>query len=163
MSKPKILQIVGFKNSGKTSLVCTWTAYVKSLGMRVGTVKHDAHHFEIDHEGTDSWKHREAGSESVVIISPHQTAWIEASSQPLENVLQRMAHLDIVLIEGFKLATWPKVVIVKSAEDRQLAAALNEVVAVLYWDDFGDDLSVPCFHINDQSAQLRWLHHFLTD
>ena len=68
--KPALVAIVGKSDSGKTTLIEKVVPELVKLGLRVGTVKHDAHSFEIDHPGKDSWRHGQAGAEAYVIASP---------------------------------------------------------------------------------------------
>lgn len=65
---PNVLQIVGYKNTDKTTLIERLTERLTALGYRVGTIKHDAHRFEVDHAGTDSWRHRQAGAASEIVL-----------------------------------------------------------------------------------------------
>ena len=67
---PCIICVTGKKKSGKTTLVTGLVEELRRRGHSVGTAKHDVHGFEMDREGTDSWKHKRAGSETVVISSP---------------------------------------------------------------------------------------------
>ena len=71
---PPIICIVGKKQSGKTTFMEKLVPELMALGISVGTIKHDAHSFDMDHEGKDSWRHRRAGAETVVISSPTQIA-----------------------------------------------------------------------------------------
>ena len=68
--RPALVAIVGKSDSGKTTLIEKLVPELVRLGLRVGTVKHDAHSFEIDHPGKDSWRHGQAGAEAYVIASP---------------------------------------------------------------------------------------------
>jgi molybdopterin-guanine dinucleotide biosynthesis protein B len=156
MSSPFILQVVGYKNSGKTTLVCEWIKQIKQLGYRVGSIKHDAHDFEIDHKGTDTWEHKAAGADAVAITSPHQTALIEAVETPLNKLIERMQHLDVILIEGFKQAEWPKVVLLKSKSDLELIGLTN-VAAIIAWTDLQLDSTLPIFLIDEIQTQQQWL------
>ena len=64
---PPIVSIVGKSDSGKTTLLEKLVAAIRSRGYRVGTIKHDTHGFDIDHEGKDSWRHKKAGARTVVL------------------------------------------------------------------------------------------------
>jgi molybdopterin-guanine dinucleotide biosynthesis protein B len=160
MSAPIILQVVGYKNAGKTTLVCEWIKVLKQQGYRVGSLKHDAHEFEMDREGTDTWAHRSAGADAVAITSKHQTAFIESVETPLTELIRRMGHLDIILIEGFKQALWPKVVLVKSQEDLELIGRLQQVVAIITWESLEIHHPIPIFSLDDRQALKRWLIGF---
>jgi molybdopterin-guanine dinucleotide biosynthesis protein B len=130
MTHPPIIQIIGYKNSGKTTLVCKLVAELRARGYRVGTVKHDAHEFDIDHEGRDTRQHYEAGAEAVAITSPQRSALIRRSPAALEELAAMMPDVDVVLAEGFKEAPHPKIVLLRSETDRELAERASGVFAV---------------------------------
>ena len=103
--KPALVAIVGKSDSGKTTLVEKVVPELVKLGLRVGTVKHDAHSFEIDHPGKDSWRHGQAGAEAYVIASPERLAFIQKLSVELElvEIVERFYQgFDIVVAEGYK-------------------------------------------------------------
>ena len=101
-----ILSIIGKSKSGKTTLIEKLIPELNSRGFRVGTVKHAHHGFEIDHPGKDSFRHREAGAETVVLYSKDKIA-IQRNIQEkmsLNEIIQTYfpANLDVILVEGFK-------------------------------------------------------------
>ena len=92
-------------DSGKTTLIEKVVPELVKLGLRVGTVKHDAHSFEIDHPGKDSWRHGHAGAEAYVIASPARLAFITKLDGELERaeiVRRYYDGFDIVVAEGYK-------------------------------------------------------------
>lgn len=156
-----IMQVVGYKNSGKTTLVERLVEALTEAGCRVGTVKRDAHEFEVDHAGTDSWRHRRAGAAMTAITSAARTAVMEERHTPLSELLQRMAQMDVVLVEGFKHEPYPKIVIARRAEDEELVRQLDHVAAVVTWmpdreREYGGG-GVPYFSITDTGALIEWL------
>ena len=96
--KPALVAIVGKSDSGKTTLIEKVVPELVKLGLRVGTVKHDAHSFEIDHPGKDSWRHGQAGAEAYVIASPERLAFITkldgelAAHRDRRPLLRRLRH-----------------------------------------------------------------------
>lgn len=72
---PPTLCMVGFSNSGKTTILVGLVGALKARGFRVGTVKHDVHGFEMDHRGKDSWRHKQAGASMTIISAPDQIGW----------------------------------------------------------------------------------------
>ena len=103
--KPALVAIVGKSDSGKTTLVEKVVPELVKLGLRVGTVKHDAHSFEIDHPGKDSWRHGQAGADAYVIASPERLAFIAKLKEELElvDIVKRFYQgFDIVVAEGYK-------------------------------------------------------------
>lgn len=126
-----VLQIAGYKNSGKTTLASAIVRRLSSRGYLIGTIKHDAHSFEPDVPGTDTWKHREAGAYATAITSPSRTAWTMERPTSLETLLNEMRQhaLDAVIVEGFKDAPYPKVVLLRDETDAELLRLPN-IVAV---------------------------------
>ena len=108
---PPLVCIVGYSGSGKTTLMVNLIASLTRRGLRVGTIKHDAHGFQMDHPGKDSFRHKAAGAETSIISSPHQMAMVtdvDHDHAP-QDLLPMLANMDIVLAEGFKRAPLPKV------------------------------------------------------
>ncbi|CAH1223538.1 Molybdopterin-guanine dinucleotide biosynthesis adapter protein [Paenibacillus plantiphilus] len=132
-SGPFILQIVGYKNSGKTTLVTELIRRFKGDGCTVGTAKHDAHSFTIDTPGTDTWKHGEAGADITAISSSTNSAVLLSSSASLTELLAYMHNVDIVLVEGFKPEPYPKLVLLRSLADIPLLHELANPIAAIVW------------------------------
>ncbi|MEJ2156120.1 MAG: molybdopterin-guanine dinucleotide biosynthesis protein B [Desulfobacteraceae bacterium] len=114
---PPIVSIVSKKRSGKTTLLEKLIPELKRRGYRVGTVKHDTHGFDIDHEGKDTYRHKACGAEAVMISSPWKLSFIKDSKEDLsldKLVSIYMNDLDIVLTEGYKRANMPQVEVFRS-------------------------------------------------
>ena len=104
-AQPALVAIVGKSDSGKTTLIEKVVPELVKLGLRVGTVKHDAHSFEIDHPGKDSWRHGQAGAHAYAIASPERLAFITKldGEMPLADIARRFfAGFDLVVAEGYK-------------------------------------------------------------
>jgi len=102
---PALVAIVGKSDSGKTTLIEKVVPELVRLGLRVGTVKHDAHSFEIDHPGKDSWRHGQSGAQAYVIASRERLAYIARldGEVPLDDIARRyFAGFDLVVAEGYK-------------------------------------------------------------
>ncbi|EXX85027.1 molybdopterin-guanine dinucleotide biosynthesis protein B [Paenibacillus darwinianus] len=136
-SNPLIIQIVGFKNTGKTTLVCRLVERFKSDGRIVATLKHDAHAFEMDHPDTDTWRHRQAGADITAIASPDRTAILYDQTTGPEELVSAVAArgADVVVVEGFKSAGYPKLVLIKHAEDAEVLLQLSRPAAAVVWPD----------------------------
>jgi molybdopterin-guanine dinucleotide biosynthesis adapter protein len=102
----QVFGIVGRKNSGKTHLVTRLVRLATTRGLRVSTVKHAHHDFDVDVPGKDSWLHRAAGAHEVLVASAQRWALMHehhgGPEPPLEQLLARLAPCDLVLVEGFK-------------------------------------------------------------
>ena len=116
---PPLLAIVGKKNSGKTTLTVRLAAALTGRGWRIMTIKHGSHTFNMDPVNTDTYRHYHEGqAERVAMISPDKFALVVRSEQPTtpqEVAAQHMADADLVLCEGFKATTLPKVEIFRRA------------------------------------------------
>jgi molybdopterin-guanine dinucleotide biosynthesis protein B len=108
----KVFGIAGYKNAGKTTLVVDLVREFSARGLRVATIKHAHHEFDIDHPGKDSFLHREAGAEEVIVASARRWAHIrelESSREPaLSELLSRLSDPDIALVEGYKHGDHPR-------------------------------------------------------
>lgn len=148
----RIIQIVGYKNSGKTTLTCEFVRELSKQGQRVGTLKHDAHDFEPDIPGKDTWQHRQAGARITAISSSTRTAWVQEQSTPVEQLVNQMESqsVDILIIEGYKSAPYPKIVLLRNETDAELLALPNIIAAIVRdlnttIEKMTNDLAIPLF------------------
>ena len=144
-----IVSVVGKSGSGKTTLLEGLIRELKRRGYRVGTIKHDAHSFEIDRPGKDTWRHAQAGSDHVVISSPQRVASIRRVQHEcsLQELAAGMADVDLVLTEGYKRGSAPKIEVSRRARSETLICRPDELVAVASDQPF--DLDVPQYDLND--------------
>ncbi len=120
---PPVFCLIGTSNSGKTTLITRLIKIFKQRGLKVGTIKHHPHAFDIDHEGKDSWLHQQAGADATVITSPSQTALIRKTREQLDPkaiISRDLNDMDIVLIEGFKHSSFPKIEVHRQAQRSNL-------------------------------------------
>ena len=112
-----IFGIAGWKNSGKTTLVEALVREFCSRGLKVSTVKHAHHAFDIDTQGKDSHRHRMAGASEVLVASQSRWALIHElrfeEEAPLSELLQHLQPCDLVLVEGFKAEAYPKLEVLR--------------------------------------------------
>lgn len=104
-AQPAVVQVVGASGSGKTTLIEGLIPRLRAHGLRVGSVKHAHHGFEMDRPGKDSWRHAQAGAEAVAAVSPTQAAWMLQTPKELglaEVVEAMRPYADLILVEGFK-------------------------------------------------------------
>ncbi|MGD0103183.1 MAG: molybdopterin-guanine dinucleotide biosynthesis protein B [Rhodopila sp.] len=107
----RVLGIVGWSGSGKTSLLTSILPLLRRTGLRVSTVKHTHHDFDMDRPGKDSFRHREAGAHEVLIASGARWALLHELEGPepaLSDLLQKLDPVDLVLVEGYKTHPFPK-------------------------------------------------------
>jgi len=125
-----VFGITGWKNAGKTTLTERLVAEFVRRGWTVATVKHAHHAADIDHPGTDSFRHRAAGATEVALVTAERFAIVREQEEPsLAEVLARLAPADLVLVEGFKTAAHPKIE-VRVDESRPMAAADYNIVVI---------------------------------
>src|SRR5579872_6123897 len=138
MSAPKILGIVGWKNSGKTTLVEALLGEMTARGLRISTVKHAHHAFDIDVPGKDSYRHRKAGAHEVLIASGQRWALMHEIREPgelsLEELVAKLSPCDLVLAEGFKRGRHPKIEVVRVRREEGLIADREENVLAVATD-----------------------------
>jgi molybdopterin-guanine dinucleotide biosynthesis protein B len=109
----KLVGLAGWSGSGKTTLLAKLIPLVITRGLAVSTVKHAHHEFDVDQPGKDSWVHRRAGATEVLVSSSRRFALMhELRGEPepsLDELLRRLAPVDVVFIEGFKRDAYPKI------------------------------------------------------
>ncbi|NQY81548.1 MAG: molybdopterin-guanine dinucleotide biosynthesis protein B [Alphaproteobacteria bacterium] len=119
MPPPFVIGLAGFSGSGKTTLICALLPLLRAHKLRVSTVKHAHHSFDVDQPGRDSHRHREMGATEVVIASKKRWALMhENRDQPepqFVELLTSMTSVDLVLVEGFKAEEFPKIFLHRAA------------------------------------------------
>ncbi len=152
---PPVVSIVAKSGTGKTTLLEKLISELKLRGYRVGAVKHDAHSFSIDHEGKDSWRLTNAGADTMLITSPEKVAMVKQNTDTepalTETIANYCGDLDIVLTEGFKRSSMPKIEVHRSERSEQLLCRGDEYDSNLFAvaSDSSLDLDVPVYDIND--------------
>ncbi|MCV6603798.1 MAG: molybdopterin-guanine dinucleotide biosynthesis protein B [Porticoccaceae bacterium] len=130
----KIFGIVGWKDSGKTTLITKLIGEFERRGLTVATVKHAHCDIEVDKPGRDSHRHRMAGAGQVVVASPDRWALIrELRGQPepsLSDFLAKLDPVDLVLVEGYKYDPHPKLQVVRPSHNPEPMPDAANVVAV---------------------------------
>jgi molybdopterin-guanine dinucleotide biosynthesis protein B len=118
----KVLGIAGFSGGGKTTLIETLLPRLRAAGLRVAVIKQSHHDFEVDVPGKDSWRHRAAGAQEVLLTSPHRWMLVNelrgAPEPGLDEHLRRLSPCELVLVEGYKHADIPKLEVWRAANDR---------------------------------------------
>lgn len=153
----RVIGITGWKNSGKTTLTERLVAEFVARGLKVSTIKHAHHAFDIDQEGTDSFRHREAGAGEVAIVSGNRWALmheLRGDSEPsLDDVLARLSPCDLVIVEGYKREGHLKIETRRrdAKDTRPLSLDDPNIVAVAS-DHALPDENLPVFPIDDIAA-----------
>lgn len=158
----KILQVVGYQNSGKTTLMEQLIRQATACGLKVGTIKHHGHGGIPMSESKDSFRHEEAGASVTAVegdgtlrMSIHQSSW------KLDDILAIYASfkLDLILIEGYKDEHYSKVVLLRTLEDQVLLQKVSNIICVIYWPSFPLEkpLEYPTFSIHEQAQYMEFL------
>jgi len=144
-----VISFVGRSGVGKTTALELVIRELKRRGLRVGTIKHDAHDFDIDRPGKDSWRHGQAGSDAVVIAGPHRVAMIRKLDQelPLDEIVPLMGDVDLVLTEGYKRGDRPKIEISRKDCGTDLLCQPEELLGLMC--DYESGIPVPQFGLED--------------
>ena len=142
-----MFSIIGFSGSGKTTLLVKLIAELKGRGLRVAVIKHDAHEFDIDHEGKDSWRFTHAGADVTAIVSSKKMALIENRAASLDAALERIKDVDIILTEGYKSGDWPKIAVWRAKSGKPLPVPAEQCVAIA--TDVDEHVGAPRFGLDD--------------
>lgn len=159
-----VWQVVGYKNSGKTTLIEKWVQMASAEGYRVGTVKHHGHggYPERNDSYTDSRRHEQAGAVAVSVeggglLELH--AWQPVWSLGQILSLYKLLPLDFVLVEGYKNEPYKKVVMLRNQDDWASLSQLSNIIAVITWESSSQlsFIPYPLFSIDEEESYLHWL------
>jgi molybdopterin-guanine dinucleotide biosynthesis protein B len=122
----KVIGIAGWSGAGKTTLLTRVIPRLTACGLRVSTIKHAHHAFDVDQPGKDSHTHREAGATEVLVSSANRFALMHelrgAPELSLDALLEKLLPVDLVLVEGFKREEHPKLEVYRAAVGKPLLA-----------------------------------------
>jgi molybdopterin-guanine dinucleotide biosynthesis protein B len=149
----RIIGLAGWSGSGKTTLVTSVIPVLVRRGLKVATVKHAHHEFDIDQPGKDSWLHRQAGASEVAIVSSRRWALIhELGAEPepaLTDVLAKISPVDLVIVEGFKRHPHPKLEVYRAAVGKPLLHPEDDCIVALATDTPLPQAQVPVLMLDD--------------
>lgn len=126
-----IVSIVAYSGTGKTTFLVRLIPELKKRGLKIAVVKHDAHDFEIDREGKDSYKITQAGADVTGLISDHKAVIMENRSVEAWKLLDRIEDVDLILTEGFKHGHWPKIMLHREETGKPIPVDPRECLAVV--------------------------------
>ncbi|MHC1698733.1 MAG: molybdopterin-guanine dinucleotide biosynthesis protein B [Geobacteraceae bacterium] len=157
MSALPMVVLAGTSGTGKTTFLEKLIRELKKRKLRVGTIKHDVHGFEMDTPGKDTWRHAQAGADAVAISSPSQVALIRnvAEELTLDQVAEILGNVDIILVEGYKRSAKPKIEIHRKAHSRELICAPEELLAVVSDQEW--EIGIPHFDLEDAAGVAELL------
>ena len=134
----RIIGLAGWSGSGKTTLITKVIPVLVKRGLKVATVKHAHHEFDLDRPGKDSWLHREAGASEVAVASSRRWAIIHElrgePEPPLTEILAKLSPADLVIVEGFKRHSHPKLEVYRATVGKPLIYPEDDCVVAIATD-----------------------------
>ncbi len=130
----KVVNIVGYSsNVGKTFVMEGLIKELRDRGLKIATIKHDVHGFDIDHEGKDTYKHRKAGSDTVIISSKYRYAEIRELEEEisLDDIIKKIyKDNDIILVEGYKKSYLRKIEVYRDNISKSIVTPKELIIAI---------------------------------
>ncbi len=151
----QVYGVTGWKNAGKTGLMERLVSEISDRGFRVSTLKHAHHSFDVDHPGKDSHRHRVSGAQEVLLSSGNRWALMAelrgADEPPLADLLAKLSPVDLVLIEGWKRDTHPKIEAWRAQAENPLIAPNDPTIRAVA-SDTKLEIDRPLFDLDDTKA-----------
>ena len=156
MNRARILGIVGWSGSGKTTLITRLIPLLAARGLRIATLKHAHHAFDVDQPGKDSYEHRKAGASEVIVSSSRR--WVQmheigdGSEAPLPQLLRRLSPCDLVLIEGYKSDRHSKLEVFREIVGKAPLYPEDRHIVAIASDSVIPGIRLPVVDLNDIEA-----------
>jgi molybdopterin-guanine dinucleotide biosynthesis protein B len=162
MEKTKIplISIVGTSKSGKTTFIEKLIPVFKKKGLRIATIKHHHLDFEIDRVGKDTYRHKQAGSSTVILSSPYKIAIVRNVEKevPLRDIVSRyIDDTDIIITEGYKKEDTPKIEIFRHVKNVS-PLCLNDTTILAIVTEKHIDTDIPQFSMNDVEGVAKFIN-----
>jgi molybdopterin-guanine dinucleotide biosynthesis adapter protein len=152
----RVVGLAGWSGAGKTTLITSVIPVLVRRGLKVATVKHAHHDFDIDRPGKDSWLHRQAGAREVAIASSRRWAIVhELDEEPelsLAEILAKLSPVDLVIVEGFKRHAHPKLEVFRAAIGKPLLHPDDDCIVAIATDAPLPQAQVPVVRLDDVEA-----------
>jgi molybdopterin-guanine dinucleotide biosynthesis adapter protein len=149
----RIIGLAGWSGSGKTTLITKVIPVLVRRGLKVATVKHAHHEFDLDRPGKDSWLHREAGASEVAVVSSRRWAMIHElrgeAEPPLAEILAKLSPADLVIVEGFKRHAHPKLEVYRAAVGKPLLYPNDDCIVAIATDAPQPQAQLPVLLLDD--------------
>lgn len=157
MSKvTRIIGLAGWSGAGKTTLITKVIPVLVRRGLKVATVKHAHHEFDLDKPGKDSWLHRQAGASEVAVASSRRWALIhELRDEPepsLAELLAKLTPADLVIVEGYKRQAYPKLEVHRAAVGKPLIYPDDDCIVAIASDAALPQAQLPVLMLDDVEA-----------
>ena len=152
----KLFGVAGWSGSGKTTLLSALIPELVGRGLKVSTIKHAHHAFDVDVPGKDSHRHREAGATEVMIGSAHRWALMHelrgAPELTLDEMVARLSPVDLVIVEGFKRNPHPKIEVWRASVGKPMLQPDDPTIRAVVSDGTAGGLSVPVLSLDDTAG-----------
>ena len=149
----RVIGLAGWSGSGKTTLITKVIPVLVGRGLKVATIKHAHHEFDIDRPGKNLWQHREAGASEVVVASSRRWALVHElrneAEPPLAELLAKLSPADLVIIEGFKSHAHPKLEIYRAAVGKPLIYPQDDCIVAIASDQPLPRAQLPVLMLDD--------------
>lgn len=155
-----VLQIVGYQNSGKTTVVEKLVHALAKDGIRAGTVKHHGHGGEPELLlGKDSERHKRAGAVVSSVEGGGLLSLSASDNWPLPKIIELYTYFEVnvIIVEGYKKESYPKVVMLRSEEDVSLLESIENIIAIITWKELPELASYKVFYITEDEKYIDWL------
>jgi molybdopterin-guanine dinucleotide biosynthesis adapter protein len=152
----RVLGVVGWSGSGKTTLIVKLAPLLVARGLRIATLKHAHHNFDVDQPGKDSYEHRRAGAQEVIICSARR--WVQmhelgdAAEPSLAQLLRRLSPCDLALVEGFKTERHAKLEVHREATGKPALYPEDPHIVAVASDQLLPDTLLPVVDLADTAA-----------
>ena len=152
----RLIGIVGRSGAGKTTLIIGLVTLLTARDLTVSMIKHAHHGFDLDRPGKDSFRHREAGAQEVMLVADSRWALMhelgDSSPPPLEALVARLAPVDLVVIEGFHTHSHAAIEVYRPSEGHGLLWREGSDIIGVASDERVANLAVPVLDLNDKAA-----------
>lgn len=149
----RIFGFTGRSGAGKTTLIEALLPVFIRRGLSVSTMKHAHHGFDMDRPGKDTWRHREAGAQEVMVVSGERWALLAEHRDPgepdVDHLIERMNPVDLLLIEGFRAHSHPKIEVFRPSLGKDLLWRPGSDIVAVASDAPVAGLGVPLLDLND--------------
>jgi molybdopterin-guanine dinucleotide biosynthesis protein B len=152
----RVIGIAGWSGAGKTTLLTRLIPALVQRGLRIATIKHAHHAFDVDQPGKDSYEHRKAGASEVIVSSARR--WVvmhelgDAAEPSLAYLLRKISSCDLILVEGFKREPLPKIEVFRSAVGKPALHGEDARIVAIASDEALPSARIPVVDLNDVVA-----------
>lgn len=162
----KVIGLAGWSGAGKTTLLSRLVPHLVAGGLRVSTIKHAHHSFDLDQPGKDSWAHRQAGATEVLISSERRFALMHelrgAPEPTLRDLLPRLSPVDLVIVEGYKTTSPRKIEVHRRGNGKPLLYPDDPAIAGIAIDG-PMERGLPSVHLDDIAGVAALVRKYAID